>query len=152
MKRNIMLIIVLIFIFILTGCTTKKEISTSKFIDIVHNYKLKSMDVSKQFVEVDNIKTATIAESDDMWQIEFYTFDGKDGAKEMYETSYNSYLTNKPWSRYADEINNKKYNEYTLVTEELYLHVCRVDDTLLYVNVPIDYKTDVEKVIRALKY
>jgi len=152
MKRNIIIVVIIISVFLLTGCSNKRTLNDSKFIDITKNYKLKSKDVSKEFEKIKSIKNVTIAESDDLWQMEFYTFDGRDSAKKMYKSSHSSYKDAKSSSIYADESSSRKYDEYTLVTEENYLHVCRVNNTLLYVSVPIDYKVDAEKVIRALKY
>ena len=151
MKKYLLLIIICCLSITLCGCS-KKAISTDKFMNITSNYKLKNNDVSKQYKDSKEIKNVIYAISEDGWQIEFYVFNKDDSSKKMYEKSleyYNNVLDN---SRYHEKKDSKKVDEYTLVEDERYTHVCRVKNTLLYVTAPIDSKTDVLKVLRALKY
>ena len=151
MKKYIIIFVAIISIFSLTGCS-KRALSKDKFEDITSHYKLKIIDVSNQFNEINDIKSATIAESMDLWKMEFYVLESVDAAKNMFNNNYNKYLDAKALSLYADKTRNKKYEEFTLINEENYMHVCRIKNTLLYVSAPASYKIDIEKVIRALKY
>ena len=120
--------------------------------NITNNHQLKNSDVSKNYKDVKDLNKVIFAVSEDDWQIEFYVFDNNDASKKMYDNNkvyYNNYLKN---SLYHEDSTSKKVDEYTLIEDERYTHVCRVKNTLLYVTAPIDSKTDVEKVLRALKY
>ena len=44
------------------------------------------------------------------------------------------------------------YSSYTLVSNGYYMHLCRVDNTLLYVKVSDTYKDSVKKLINELGY
>lgn len=151
MKKYLLLIIVCILSITLCGCS-KKVISTGKFTDITSNYKLKSKDVTKQYKGVKDIKNVVFAVSEDGWQIEFYVYENQDETKKMFENNMKYYNDKVKNSIYHEKNTSKKVDEYTIVEEERYTHVCRVKNTLLYVTAPIDSKTDVEKVLRALKY
>jgi hypothetical protein len=152
MKKCFYVIIGLIFVFCLTGCSSKKAISSDKFMSIAKNYKLEVTDVSNHFKNVNEIKSAAIAESDDLWKMEFYVFNDKDAAIDMYNNNKKFYNNNIESSKSAKENSSRNTNDFTLVSDEFYMYVSRVKNTLVYVYAPIDSRTDVDKLIRALKY
>ena len=152
MKKYIFVILLSLCVFMTSGCVNKSTLSTKKFINITSNYKLKSNDITKQFTSNKDINKVLLAEGEDGWQVEYYIFDNRDAAKKMYDNNMKYYNDYKKMSKYHDNSTSKNRDEYTLIDEETYIHVCRIKNTLLYVSAPIDAKTDVEKVLRALKY
>ena len=152
MKKYIYVILSLILLFGLTGCSSKKVISPKKFMSITKNYKLTVDDISSHFKDVKQIKSAVISESDDLWKMEYYVFDSNDSAKDMYERNLQFYNDNKANCKSADDKSTKNLDEFTLVDEEYYMYVCRNKNSLIYVYAPANNKTDVEKILRALKY
>ena len=149
------LIIMTIFIFIiliLSSFFLKRRIDTEKFISISDKYDLKIMDVTNQFAAIKTMKKATIAESKDAWQIEFYEFINKKEAKIMFQNNLQDYNNLKPGSVSSTKKDLLTSSYFTVVTSTRYYHVCRVKDTILYVNVPMEYQKDVEKIIKRLGY
>ena len=151
MKKYIYVVLCFIMLFGLTGCG-KKVISPDKFMSITKNYKLEVDDISSHFKEVKQIKNAFVAESDDLWKIEYYVFDNNDSAKDMYNKNLEYYNENKASCKSADEKSSKNIDEFTLDDVEYYMYVCRNKNTLIYVYAPSNSKTQVDKVLRALKY
>lgn len=152
MRKKLFIIIVLLLSFCLTGCSIKRTITPEKFKSITKNYKLSSKDVSSHFKNVEQIKSVIVADSDDLWNIEFYVFKDNDSAKDMYKKNKKYYNENKTTAKSTDIHSTRNSDDFTVVGVESYMHVCRIKNTLVYVYAPIDYKVDVEKVIRALKY
>ena len=55
--------------------------------------------------------------------------------------------------KYKGEKKSKdNYDKYIQKTDDYYNSVIRIDNTLLYVSINIDYKNDVKKVINKLGY
>ena len=152
-KKDLIILSIFIFILlILSSFLFKRRIDTEKFIKICINYDLKTMDVTNQFNALRNMKSATIAESKDAWQIEFYEFNEKKDAKEMYNNNLVDYRNLLPNSVSSSKNDMLFSSEFTVVTTTRYYHVCRIKDTILYVNVPMEYQKEVEKIIKKLGY
>ena len=150
-KDLIITLIFILIILILSSFFFKKKIDTKKFIEICDRYELKHYDLSKQITD-EKVKEATIGESIDLWQIEFYILNSNRDAKEMYKKNLDTYNTFAKGSVSSSKRSFIGYNEFTVVTNYRYYHVCRVKNTLLFVNVPMEYQNDVKEIIKKLGY
>ncbi len=154
-SKKLLLIITCIFtLLFVTGCGTKEAITTEKFNKIAEEEELIITDAKDQFEDKTYVKDASIASNVAGWQIEFYTFEDEDSAKEMYASNKSNFEETKEDSKANAETNieGKNYQKYTLSANDYYMHICRVDNTVIYLKVPDKYKDDVKNIIKKLGY
>ena len=151
-KDIIIIGIFILIIILLSSFFFKKKIDTSTFVSVCDQYELKHYDVTKQFESLKTVKEATIGESSDLWQIEFYVLNSNKAAKEMYDKNFLEYNSLVKKSVSSSKKGFLSYSEYTIVTNYRYYHVCRIKNTLLYINVPMEYQKDLEEIIHKLGY
>ncbi len=151
-KRNIILgIVCFLMIFALTGCLSKTAITTSEFKTKAENLGYTTTDIISQYASYGYIKEATVAQSEG-YQVEFYVLDDASNATSMFNTNkedFESYMGN---SSSESTVNIGNYSSYTLTSSDYYMHLCRVDNTLLYVKVKDTYKDSVKTLIEDLGY
>lgn len=147
MKKIIKIFMFLFIIVALSGCGSKKVLKPSD----VQN-KLSSLDFSindiTNYMEDKNIKSVITA-NNGKYQIEFFTFNSKKNAKEAYNTNVKSFLANKNVKK---EKNEDNYDKFTQELSDTYNVVIRLDNTLLYSSINLEYKNDLNKIIKKLNY
>lgn len=151
MKKKILFLgLLLVSIFMITGCGNKKAISTREFINITEQDGLTTVDVKDQFSD-ESVVEATIAYNDD-YKLEFYILNSEASAKSMFSYNKNIFESRKSGiSKYAStDIGNS--STYMLQSGGYYMYLSRIDNTLLYVSVSEQYKDNVKEVIKDLGY
>jgi len=152
-KKNIYLAIIgLLCSIILTGCGNKKLITTSEFISVSKNLNYLITDVTSQYAQYGYIKDGTIAQSTDGWQVEFYVLEDESYAINMFNTNRTTFESNKGNSSTESSASMGNYSSYTLTSNGYYMHLCRVENTLLYVKVKDSYQKEVKEFINKLGY
>lgn len=135
-----------------TGCGNKKAISTSTFKSITEENNYITSDVTNQSISYEYVNEATVAQSSEGFQIEFYVLDSESNAINMFNTNkdiFESYKGNTSTETSSNIGNN---TIYTLTSNGYYMHLCRVDNTLLYVRVLDSYKDSVKDIIKKIGY
>ena len=151
-KRALLCTIVLFSVFILTGCT-KKAITADDFKEKMEDKNYTVKDVTSQFSSSDSMKKAYIAiKSDKSFQIEFFNLKDVDSAISMYNLNKQDFEDKKGNNSLNTNIDGKNYSKYVLVTNGKFQVVCRVEKTLLYLNVPSKYEKEVKEIIEYLGY
>lgn len=152
-KRNIVLFVTCLLILLgVTGCGNKKAISTSTFKSITEENNYITSDVTNQSISYEYVNEATVAQSSEGFQIEFYVLDSESNAINMFNTNkdiFESYKGNTSTETSSNIGNN---TIYTLTSNGYYMHLCRVDNTLLYVRVLDSYKDSVKDIIKKIGY
>ncbi len=154
MRKSIILVFLcVISLFLVTGCDiTKKAITTNDFKNITEKKGLFSVDVKEQFKDLDYIKEATVAASQEGWQLEFYVLSDADQAKSMYNKNYKIFSDYKSSNAKSTKMEVLNYTKFTLETSDFYRALTRVDNTFLYVEVPIKFKDKAKEIIEELGY
>ena len=171
-RRNKVIISVVSFfilLFIFVSFMFKATITTETFKTKAEELNFEVIDVKDQYATNEDIEEAFSAkyikkqeeqdekkendkQDDDENQLEFYIFKDIDSAIKMYNV-YNS--------RFEDsnvlakkEITAKRINyaSYTLLARGHYMHICRVENTLLYARVKYDDREEYKKLIKELDY
>lgn len=70
----------------------------------------------------------------------------------MFNTNRSTFESYKGNSSSESSSSMGNYSSYTLTSNGYYMHLCRVDNTLLYVKVNDTYKDSVKKLIKELGY
>lgn len=151
MKKKIILFsMFFIVLMILTGCGSKKAITTKEFINITENNGYVIVDAKDQF-DYDYIKEATIAKEDD-YQLEFYVLDNISNANGMFEHNKSIFESYKDGISAETSTNIGNYSTYSLQSGGYYMYLSRVDNTLLYIRVKGIYKDNVKNIVDKIGY
>ena len=145
MKKKIL--IILLCCIMLTGCFSKEAISMSKFMGMSSKYNYTLGDVTNQYDSY-NVREAVVSKADG-YQIEFYVLETVKDANNMFNVNKNDF---KKSSGTNTSIKATNYETFKLTNDESYMYICRVDNTLLYVNTDIRYKEQIEEFIKELGY
>lgn len=152
-KRNIIFGVVCFFmLFALTGCGNKTAITTSDFKTKTEKLNYTTTDITSQYASYGYIQEATVAQSSDGYQVEFYVLDDAGNATSMFNTNKTTFDSYKGNSSTEISASMGNYSSYTLTSSGYYMHLCRVDNTLLYVKVNDTYKDSVKSLIKELGY
>lgn len=163
-KKKIILIALLIIslIIIIAGIITgiiyyspKEVLTVTEFKKIAKNNKLtvEEMKIKDQDGNYNkDVKTALNAESELGWKIEYYILADQETAKKTYDANKKIYSSYKNQLSEEKETSRNNYDIFTLKTQNSYMHVCRVDNTLLAINADDENEKNIEKVIKKLGY
>lgn len=136
----------------LTGCGNKTVKSTNDFKSVAEKHSYRVADVTSQFASYGYISEATVAQSSDGWQVEFYVLSDNGTATSMFNTNKSLFEQEKGSAATETSLNNKNSSSYSLTSGGYYMHLCRVDNTLLYAKVSDSYKDDVKAFIKEFGY
>lgn len=154
MKKKLFSIslICMLLLVSLTGCTKKTVITTEHFKSIAqsHNYIL--TDATNQYASYGYIKEATIASIDSDSQVEFYVLDTEENAKYMFTLNKTKFESSKGSASTEKSFELGNHASYTLNSNDSYMYLSRIDNTLIYVNVPSESKDTVKSFVDELKY
>ena len=139
-------------LFVLTGCGNKNVITTNDFISKTEKLGYTTTNVIEQYASYSYVKEATVAQSSEGYQVEFYTLDDEANATGMFNTNRSTFESYKGNSSSESSSSMGNYSSYTLTSSGYYMYLCRVENTLLYVKVNDTYKDSVKKLIKELGY
>ena len=147
-KSYFIIILSLFILFSATGCGNKNALSVDDFNKKMEDKGYTVQDASSQMSEVKEIENVSIAiDKDQEYQIEFYKlaviFINEN--KEIFE---NSKTNNNSYS----EANMANFSTYTLTTNDKYKLLSRIDNTVLYIDVVKDAKSEVKELVKHLGY
>lgn len=151
-KKITFAVLCMLLMFTLTGCGSKTAITNDEFINKVESHSLTTTDVTSQYSSYDYVKSATVAQSSSDWQIEFYVLDDENYATSMFNTNQSTFESYKGSASSESSASMGNYATYTLTSNGYYMHLCRIDNTLLYVRVNDTYKDTVKDIIKDLGY
>jgi len=150
MRRNIFLsIICVLSIFLTTGCS-KEKIDSEKFLSILQENEYITYSQSKEVISPDT-KELYIGNKGDDILIEYYTFVNEEFAKKYYESKIDNY-DNISVKKTRLMSNGTNYNKYTLVANDKFFFLSRIDDTLIILISDEDKKNESEDIINKLGY
>ena len=150
MKKILSGVLCFMLVLVLTGCANKKKIDGEKFKEIMGEKKFTVVETGNN---EDNSDIAYIAQDENgRYQIEFYTLSSIDNAKSKFK-SYKDAINNENTSnRKTNNISTSKYEKYTLETSKIYYVISRIEDTMIFLTVDPEYKSEVNKIIKELGY
>lgn len=148
MRKILITIITFMCLITLTACANKVALSneelTSKLNDL--GFDVKDITDNMEDSNVNVVKTA----NNGKYQMEYYVFKSQEKAKEAYKNNKKTLSSNKKYEGKSTGKDN--YEKYVQETDGSYNSVIRIDNTMIYVSVNIDYKKDVKKVLNKLGY
>lgn len=151
-KKILLLVICLLTLFTLTGCAKKNVITTNEFKTIAENYGY-TTEKPQQNNDYDNINETIIASKPSGIQVKFYILKSSSDAETMFNDNKKFFKTLKSNNSVTESsITISNYLSYSLTSNNKYMYLCKVENTLLYVDVEETYKNEVKDFIKALGY
>ena len=155
MNKKISLVILIIMLFTLSACNTKKErkpISSDSFKLVAEDDDYTVKDVTDTLKNKKGIKEAIVASVKTDYQIEYYVLDDNETAQKMYARNKNRFENIKSSLDKAEVTETDNYSEYKVTSRNRYMLVCKIDNTLIYTSVEKKYKDNVTNLIKRLGY
>lgn len=152
MKKITIAVISILILFTLTGCGNKKVITVEAFEEASKKHGNEVIDITDQYQNYDNVEKVMISKSNEDWNVELYILNTKESASSMFN------LNKETFEKEKKEINSQSsssfgnYETYTLISNDYYMHTCRIENTLLYVKTKKENKEAVQKLIKDLEY
>lgn len=151
-KITMAVVISILTLFILTGCGNKTAASIETFEQVSKEHGNEIIDITDQFQSYENLEKVIISKNTDDWNVEFYILNSEDSASSMFNLNKETFEKEKKDISSQSSSNFGNYETYTLTTGDYYMHLCRVDNTFLYVKVNKENKDAVKKLIKDLGY
>lgn len=152
-KKLRFLTLLIMSMFILTGCKNKTMISAGEFKSKMESKNYVITDATNQFSSNSEIKQVYIAqEKSGNYQIEFYQLDNVDNAVSFYKNNKEIFESSKSNSNTYSDVTLKNYAKYTLKTNGEYKVLSRIDNTVIYINVDSKYNDNIDKILKELGY
>lgn len=133
----------------------KTALTTNEFKKIAKNNNLnvKNLELTDSSGNPNgNIKEAVNAKSKNGWQIEYYIIKSKKIAKTVFKDTKQIYLTFKNDLSEEQKKSKENYDVFTMKTQTSFMHVCRVDNTVLAISADDKDEKQIIKIIKQLGY
>jgi len=156
MKKIIAAIVSVLLIcsvFCMTGCGEKTSITAETFKTTMDASGYTVQDATSQFADYPQITQVYIALGENgAYQIEFYEFDSVESARMMFNGNKSNFEATiiDNYSKSSSSLAN--YDRYVLTANEQFKVLSRIDNTLIYINVPVEYKDAVKTVLEQIGY
>lgn len=138
----------------LAGCSLMEEkakLTLDNFKEKMESNEFVVIDVSTQLADQKQIEGAYIAQKDG-YQIEFFDLDSSENSIGMFNYNKSLFDKEKDASSMSSSINGKNFSTYTLKTNSMFKYISRIDDTMIYLNIPEEYEEDVKLILEGLGY
>lgn len=144
----------------LSGCGLKKTaITAEEFSSKMEDKGYQMVDITNQYEEVENALLAM--NLDDGYKIEYYNFADEDSARTAYNQTANKF--DKQYNVKMMSMNLTFNHSQSLYSTgqgkdadgnklESYVHISRVDDTMILVVADNEYRDDIKAIIKELGY
>lgn len=166
MKKSVIIIIIICvivfvllaglggFLFVKTILNKEKDpITVEEFKSTMKSKGYEILNVEEQFDEYNYIKDAYIAmSSDEEYQIEFYKISDVENATMFYNYNKSIFESSKSASSMQTNNDMKNYSKYTLQSNDKYMVISRIEDTVVYVKVDSKYKEKIKDVLDEIGY
>lgn len=152
MKKVFLSIVCLLAVITLSGCMKKDVITTEKFKSEATELGYNIYDITDQFGDYEYVKEVTIAMKNNDYQVEFYVFESDKDAKQAFERNKEFFDSQKEGTYSDGQKNMVNYSTYRVSSNNEYMYVSRVENTLLYLHIPDTYKKEATTLIDKLGY
>ena len=141
-----------IMLFALTGCGNKTVITTDNFIAKAENLGFETADITEQYADFPHVQEGTVAYNSDGAKVEFYVIDNISNATSMFNNNKYDFESAKGSSAIESSSAIGNYSSYSLTSDGYYMHVCRVENTLVFIKVEERHKDAVKELTKELGY
>ena len=141
----------MVIVFLVLG-KGKESITASEFYDEMNDEGLMVIDVTDQYASYGIDEAYIAVESNQEYQIEFYELSSVSKAESMFESNKEYFMDRAGSKRVTSSYGFGNYDIYSLTSNGDFMYLCRIDNTLLYIDVDDSYKDEVKEIIDELDY
>ena len=142
----------MILIILLSACSLKRDsIDEDQFISIMTNEGFNVVNIKEQYIEYGYFEEVYVAKNNN-YQIDFYELEDDSYAKKLYNNNKQNMELEKSGSYIDSNVELINFNKYTLDNQGTYTVVSRIDDTIIYLGVSNEYKSEVNDILKKLGY
>ena len=150
-KKSILLgLIIIVVTCLTTGCLFYNYLEPNDFKEqfSARGYTVEKID--KADYEADYISKAT--KEDVPYEVLYYQFESESDAKKAYK-SYKENLSNIITSDSSDvESKSSVLSKYECKSDNEYIIISRVKDTLIYVSTTVEYEKELDDILEDIRY
>lgn len=153
MKKKLLLTFSLCLFLILSfiGCVNKTPSTPDEFKTCITEKGYQFIDATSQFPAGSNVENVYLALKDD-YQIEFLKVSTEEQAKAAFSENKSNFENMKGSTSIETSLSIGNHSRYNVKSDDTYMVVSRIDNTFIYLTVPIDYEEDVNEILDALGY
>ena len=149
---SLILVIAAAVVFFVVIDKEKESITAWEFYDEMEDEGYVLVDITEQYAAYGINEAYLAAKPDGSYQIEFYVLASESKAISMFESNKDYFQDRAGSKRVTSSYGFGNYDIYSLTSEGDFMYLCRIDNTLLYIDVDDSYKKEVKEIIDELDY
>ena len=153
------LLLVLAIISCFVGCDNGNELDKTvltpdQFMDIMVAEGYNIYDITAQTTDFEDIETVYAATTgEELYQIEFIKMADEESAEALFTGNKVGLEQYKEENAYIDyDLSLANFSTYKITVVERYVVVSRVEDTLIFINAPEEFKDEIDRIVSLLGY
>lgn len=160
MKKGLKIVLLIILLLVIAAAVVflvvidkeKESMTAGEFYDEMEDEGYVLVDVTSQYASYGIDEAYLAVEPNNEYQIEFYELSNESKAISMFESNKEYFEDRAGSTRSKTSYGIGNYDVYSLTSNGDFMYLCRVDNTLLYVDVDDRYKDEVREIIDELDY
>lgn len=150
--KKYLIVVLLIGIFTVTGCSSnKKALTVSEVKEKVENIGFKVIDSKAKFNGTDYVTNALEIGNSNFY-VEFIELNDVDTAKTLFQNNKEQIDGNRKGDFKNNSSSGNNYETYELISDGYYMYICRIDNTILYVDDKVEFESEMKQIVKALNY
>ncbi len=152
MKKYYLFILIL-FCLVVTGCASKETKEAKTLNDFEETFLNNGFTVNDNLLNYtdEEIVGAKIARIDNE-HIEMVIYDSEKTAKKVQDSHIESFLNIRNTMVTVNKTEGKNFYEFKMVSNGYYWISTRIDNTLIFGKMPVDYKEKLDTILNELGY
>lgn len=149
---SLVLVIAAVLVFFVVIDKEKEYISAKQFYDEMEDEGYVMVNITAQYASYGIDEAYLAVKPNQEYQIEFYELSSISKAESMFESNKEFFKDRAGSSRVTSSYGFGNYDIYSLTSNGDFMYLCRIDNTLLYIDVDDSYKKEVKEIIDELDY
>lgn len=149
---SLVLVIAAVVVFFVVIDKEKEYMSAKEFYDEMEDEGYVMVDITAQYAAYGIDEAYLAVKPNQEYQIEFYELSSVSKAESMFESNKDYFKDRAGSKRVTSSYGFGNYDIYSLTSNGDFMYLCRIDNTLLYIDVDDSYKKEVKEIIDELDY
>ena len=149
---TLLLVVAAAAVFFIVIDKEKESMTANEFCDELEDEGYVMVDVTSQYASYGIEEAYLAVKPNQEYQIEFYELSSVSKAENMFETNKEYFEDRAGSKRVTSSFGFGNYDTYSLTSNGDFMYLCRIDNTLLYIDVEDIYKDEVKEIIDELDY
>lgn len=148
-----LVMVILCSMLCLAGCKEKVSVTAEDYKNLMEAKGYTIADASEQFADYDEIAKVYIAvPGDGAYQIEFYELTSAEAAMRLFAGNKSIFEQFEGNASTHTSISAANYSNYKLTAGGYYKVLSRIDNTMIYIDAPVEFKDEIKTVLGEIGY